>query len=220
MRARFAASMLLVASIVAACSGSVPSALFSTDVAFDGGSGTVTPPGTSTGSKDSGGPSTKDSGTVVPEEDGSVVEPPPPPPLDAGKPDSSVRDSGTDASTDSGTTGITCGTGACALADTCCALYTASSGTYRYECRAGRVTCPEPSTQIECDSAEDCGSGKVCCGDKATIGNYYNDVTCRTSCTNNGDVRFCNPASPAASCPAGKACRQSAILPNYYYCEP
>jgi hypothetical protein len=52
------------------------------------------------------------------------------------------------------------------------------------------------------------------------IKNYYNDITCKTSCNGNGDVRFCNPASPSASCPAGKACRQSAILPNYYYCEP
>ncbi len=219
MRARIAASTLLVASIVAACSGSAPSDLFSTDIAFDGGSGTVTPPGTGTTGKDSGGPTTKDGG-VVPGEDSGIVEPPPPPPVDAGKPDSSVRDSGTDSGADSGTTGITCGTSSCGLADTCCAIYNNSSGNYRYECRAGQVTCPEPSTQIECDSAEDCGAGKVCCGDKASVGNYYNDITCKSSCSGNGDVRFCNPASPAASCPAGKACRQSAILPNYYYCEP
>lgn len=206
--------VLSASALLFACGGATATDLFGDPAPADSTAPTATTPGTTPTSTSTTPPSP----TLPPPE---PTTPPTTPPKDAGGPprDASVPDAAKpDAST---TAGIACGTaGACALTDTCCALYQVASQTYRYECRAGKVTCPEPSTQIECDSAEDCPAGaKICCGDRVQVGGggYYDKIECKSSCGGN-DVTFCNPASPAASCGA-RACVASTLLPGYFACQ-
>lgn len=205
--------VLSASALLFACGGATATDLFGDPAPADTTAPTATTPGTTPTSTTPPSPTTPPGPTTPPT--------PTTPPKDAGGPprDASVPDGAKpDASTG---TGIACGTvGACPLTDTCCALYQAASQTYRYECRAGKVTCPEPSTQIECDSSEDCPTGaKICCGDRVQIGGggYYDKLECKSSCGGN-DVTFCNPASPAASCGA-RACVASTLLPGYFACQ-
>ncbi len=115
--------------------------------------------------------------------------------------------------------GISCGAGSCALADTCCATY--GPGAVRFECRAGRTSCPGLASELTCDSTEDCPSpnARICCGDRKTVAgvSYFNKVQCEDKCSGN-DTKFCNPASPAASC-GSRPCQPSTALPGYYVCN-
>ncbi len=189
MRIRFASS-LLVAVLLVACSGSSPSDLFSNST--DGG---ATGTGTGTGTSD-GGTSVTDAS----------------PGFDASQPDGSKPDTGS----------VSCGaTLTCPLGDTCCA--NGAAAPYRFECKAGKVECAAPSVDIQCDSAEDCagaGSADICCGDRVTEGGRttYRSLSCRSSC-NGGNVTFCNPTKPAASCGQGQRCGASTILPGYFTCQ-
>ncbi len=198
MRARPAvlAVPFAVAVLLAACGGATKSDLFATDVPEAGGTR---------------GPAAD----AAPQDDPPAPAPEPP---DASGPDVG-RDAGVvDTGGPPGPQGpsIKCGAAAtCPLTDTCCAF--GQGATLRFECRAGQVTCPSPSTDIRCDSAEDC-AGKICCGDRAGSA-AYNELSCRSTC-NDGDVTFCDPATPAASCRPGKACKASTILRGYFACEP
>ena len=217
-----AVALSFVALALGACGGAVATDLFSGPGGDPSATPTSTPTGTTTGTVPPA-----PTGTVTPTSTTQPTDPPPPPPpppVDAGRPDARVDsgtpDAGPDASTDAGGgPGITCGPGlSCGLTQTCCAVYVIPN--YRFECRAGTAaTCPNPSTDIHCDSSEDCPtSARLCCGDKAVSGTYYNALTCRSSCTGN-DVVFCDPASPATSCRTGQKCEASTILKGFHYCD-
>ena len=211
-----AVALSFAALALAACGGAVATDLFS-----EPGADASAPPsftGTATALPDGAVPPGPT--PTVPPTTPTEPPPPPPPPVDAGRPDARV-DAGNDASTtvDAGGPGITCGPGlSCGLTETCCAVYVVA--TYRFECRPGTAaSCPNPSTDIHCDSSEDCPtSARVCCGDKSSSGTYYNNLSCKSSCTGS-DITFCNPASPAASCRTGQTCKESTILRGFYYCD-
>lgn len=213
MRSKRLLVVMGVGAVLVACGGATASDLFG-DPATDAGTSTPSPTITSTGT-----PTTPPTNPTTP----PTTPPTNPPPIpDAGPPkdDAGRVDAGRDAGPT--TSGITCGTKTCALADTCCANFNATNGTYAYECKTGRVTCAEPSTQIECDSNEDCAGNpvaKTCCGDRVSSGgsSYYNEITCVVACTGN-DVVFCNPANPSASC-GTRPCVESTILRGYYACS-
>lgn len=212
MGPRAAASLVALsftALALAACGGAV-----ATDLFAEGGDpdASVSPGPTTTSTSTGSVPTTPTVPPTTPTD--PPPPPPPPPPIDAGRPD--ARDAST--TVDAGGPGISCGGGlSCGLTETCCAVYVVPN--YRFECRAGtNATCPSPSTDIHCDSSEDCPtSARICCGDKAT-GGYYNTLSCKSSCTGN-DIVFCNPASPAASCRSGQTCKASTILNGLSYCD-
>jgi len=195
MRTRFFLASLFVSAGFVACGGATPSDLFS-EATSDGGSTTTT-----TDASNGNGFTGTDSATPPPPEPDAAVPPPTP---DSGPPKGAVL----------------CGEKTCPVGDTCCANGAATP--FRYECRAGNVKCDDPSILIQCDSAEDCASGsaKICCGERVFENGRttYRDLTCRSSC-NGGDVRFCNPSSPAASCGAQGRCGPSTILPGYNTCQ-
>jgi len=210
MRAKRVVAGLFFGVVLVACGGATATDLFG-DPASDAG---TTPTATPTGNPTT--PPTTPTGTPT-------TPPTTPPREDAGPPpkDAAPDTNRPDAARDAGVTGIQCGASkACALTDTCCASFNVGTGTYTFDCKTGQVTCAEPSTQINCDSAEDCAgaTGKICCGDRVTAGSsgYYDNVTCATTCGGN-DVIFCNPASPAASCGA-RPCVESTLLRGYYVC--
>lgn len=196
-----------------ACGGATATDLFG-DLSSDAG---TSPTGTSTST--STVPTTSPTTPPVPTPTTNPTTPPPD--KDAGTRDASDA-SRIDSGRDAGAVGIACGTSTCPAADTCCASYNAAGGTYTFQCRAGQVTCTEPSTQINCDSAEDCagsGTNKICCGDRVTSGGggYYDNVKCAATCGGN-DVIFCNPATPTVSCGA-RPCQESTLLRGYYVCN-
>ena len=210
MRSRRLVSGLFLGTLLAACGGATATDLFTdpADATAPTSTTTSTVP-TTTGTPTTTSPTTKPTDEPPTITDGSV---PPRDASDGSRPDANtVRDGGP---------GINCGTLTCGAADTCCAQF--MSGTYRFECRAGQVTCAEPSTQINCDSNEDCpnSAAKICCGDRVTAGgfSYYDNLKCAATCTGN-DVIFCNPANPTPACGA-KACQESTILRGYYACAP
>lgn len=195
--------------LLAACGGATATDLFSdpADATAPTSTTTSTVP-TTTGTPTTTSPTTKPTDEPPPITDGAV---PPRDASDGSRPDATTRDGGP---------GINCGTSTCGAADTCCAQF--SNGTYRFECRAGQVTCAEPSTQINCDNNEDCpnAGARICCGDRVSAGGftYYDNLKCAATCTGN-DVIFCNPANPTPAC-GTKACQESTILRGYYACAP
>ncbi len=234
MRSRPATYLFACATLglgLVACGGAVSTDFFATDVpTSDAGGGTDSAGGGGGGGEDVSTPPPDPTTTATTT---TTTPPPPPPPVDAGRPDASSRDSSVvdssvvdssvvDSSVDAGGgAAISCGVGtSCTLSETCCAVYVVTSSTYRFECRAGvAATCPSPATDIHCDSSEDCpSSARICCGDKSATNSYYNELACKSSCNGN-DVTFCNPATPAASCGAGRACVASAILKGFFFCD-
>lgn len=194
MRYRFLFASFFVSSVAIACSGAAPSDLFGE---ADGGTPIAD---ASTSPRDAATPPLVDVD--------ATIDPPP----DAGL---------VDATPDTGPKGgVTCGTGSCQLGQTCCAQ--GERAPFRYECKPDEDGCGDPSIVIQCDSAEDCASGsaKICCGERVFENNRttYRDVTCRNQC-NNGNVRFCDPGNPAASCGPQGRCGPSTILPGFNTCQ-
>ena len=63
----------------------------------------------------------------------------------------------------------------------------------------------------ECDGAEDCPTGQVCCAKLSTTAPTYESISCRTSCEQPSAYQLCHPGND--SCPAGSQCRSSYIIP-------
>jgi hypothetical protein len=66
------------------------------------------------------------------------------------------------------------------------------------------AVCPEPydTNDIECDSADDCGEGQVCCSG-ANIGQNTTYASCRDACADN-EVQLCRQD---CECLDGTKCR-------------
>lgn len=63
----------------------------------------------------------------------------------------------------------------------------------------------------ECDGAEDCGSGQVCCGefDPATFS--YERIACADRCDGSNSFEFCHEGERCGT--SGLVCRRSLIIP-------
>ncbi|MFO0676926.1 MAG: hypothetical protein U0169_10345 [Polyangiaceae bacterium] len=115
---------------------------------------------------------------------------------DAGRPD---------ASTVTGT--IACGQATCPAATQFCCARQAVSNNNTCLGKPGTNQC-FTGKPVECDSADDCPSGTVCCVSVGGFSNGVRDITCRarTECATNSRSELCTK-SGSNTCPAGQSCK-------------
>jgi hypothetical protein len=108
----------------------------------------------------------------------------------------------TDAACTRAALSFACGTATCtAAAPICCNDHAT--------CVADATQCPKPDgsiiprATIECDDADDCGDGKVCCS-SFNKGNNFTDYFCRADC---GQIAYGGQVcKQSCECLGGKAC--------------
>jgi hypothetical protein len=110
--------------------------------------------------------------------------------------------------------------GTCSPGDFCCVSGDPTLGTETDTCTHQGQTCA--GTPVRCASSADCPKNQVCCGQKDSTGNKYQEVACRQTCTATGQVTFCDPAAATTDCtnPATPNCVQSQLLQGYNVCGP
>jgi hypothetical protein len=204
-----------VLATVAACgSDDEPKA----EVPGDGGSGSLTPDGST-----STPPPTGD-GSITPTGDSSVT--PGDGSTPTGDPDGGTLADGGPGGT---TTSITCGTTTCALpGQVCCVYDTDGAQTFTFTCVTG-TTCPAlPNTEdnppaLSCASAANCAATDVCCLTQAQDDSLSSACKPADQCTGDSVV-LCDPAQPNVGCQAPDECSSNDIkdwnLPNGYgFCQ-
>lgn len=209
-------SPIAVAAAIAACGGAHDSDLFGAP----GGGGASDDSGTTSGGIDGGGGGHDASNGVdaAPHKDGGGgVDAGPTP--DAGNPDTGPvsKDPGIFCGKDGNGNDVFC----VVNQQACCAPAVPPGDVPPYKCVSGGGTCA--GTRIACDDTADC-PGKICCGSYDPNQQRYTEVACRSSCSGQGPngtqlIRMCDPVLSPSDCPNGTICKESGILPGFYYCS-
>jgi hypothetical protein len=164
---------------------------------------------------------------------------------DTGTPDA-ARDTGApDAARDSSkpiddTNGVVCGMSYCDSSKAfCCGTRQPNARDYSvYDCLAAGTDCSGTrEAAAECDGAEDCGAGEVCCGDFIVQSvqrvSTWDSMKCEPRAACNGTsmigaganreqiqrVVMCKPNSGSAECPQNLTCTTSPFMTGYGYCS-
>lgn len=114
----------------------------------------------------------------------------------------------------------------CARNEVCCAHGAMIAGKLSYtsyECKIKSALCNGPlDAALECDDAQDCPSGRYCCGLSVPLpGNMtrYARGTCQAkSCVGPSEVEFCDLARASGQCGSRGRCAASSLLDGYGVC--
>jgi hypothetical protein len=113
-----------------------------------------------------------------------------------------------------GDLGIKCGTGFCAVGDSCC---------YATGVCNSVTTCS--GVKLSCDDSADCGGTNVCCGE-LNAGSQPKDAVCKATVAdclsgNANNEIFCDPDVPGGdpACMAGQMCKPAIKFVGYHSCQ-